>query len=111
MLKGEKFMRNIEQYKNTIYTIRKLSVGTASIAIASIMFLGGNALASEDNNTTRDNSVTVTPANNSPQADNISSATPNDEKSASDVHDNTDLKNNTNEQTTNAVTNNNELTT
>ena len=104
-------MSNIEQYKNTIYTIRKLSVGTASIAIASIIFLGGNALANEDNNTTRDNSVTVAPANNSPQADNILSATPNDEKSASDVHANTDLKNNTNEQTTNAVTNNNELTT
>ena len=40
------------QTKSTIYTIRKLTVGTASVAIASAIFLGGSALASDENNNT-----------------------------------------------------------
>ena len=70
------------QTKSTIYTIRKLTVGTASVAIASAIFLGGSALASDENNNTNN---TVNAENKQLNIEERDKAVDNTESSATNV--------------------------
>ena len=70
------------QTKSTTYTIRKLTVGTASVAVASAIFLGGSALASDENNNANN---TVNAENKQLNIEERDKAVDNTESSATNV--------------------------